>query len=97
MPGCAARLIYRRYRLMLEPEVEMTIPHDGHHKVTLNLTDDELRRWEHARRSLSDGEAVPSHREALLMILELVEEASVGRLGRLTEHWRAREPEVVEE
>jgi hypothetical protein len=81
----------------LEPEVKMSTPYDGHHKVTLNLTDDELRRWEHVRRSLSDGEAVPSHREALLMILELVEEASVGRLGRLTEHWRAREPEVAEE
>ena len=83
--------------VLLEPEVEMTIPHERPHKVTLNLTDEELRRWEHVRRSLSDGEAVPSHREALLMILELVEEASVGRLGRLTEHWRSREPEVVEE
>ena len=80
----------------------MTIPHErAHHdapnRITLHLTDDELRRWEHVRRSLSDGEMVPSHREALLMILDLAEEASVGRLGRLTEHWRTREVEVAEE
>ncbi len=66
------------------------------HKVTLNLSDEELRRWEHVRRSLSDTESVPSHREALMMILELAEEASAGRLGRLTEHWRAREREPIE-
>jgi hypothetical protein len=67
------------------------------HKVTLHLNEEELRRWDLVRRSLSDGELVPSHREALMMILELAEEASVGRLGRLTEHWRAREPEPVQE
>jgi hypothetical protein len=61
------------------------------------LTDEELRRWEHVRRSLSDGEMVPSHSDALMMVLELVEEASAGRLGRLTEHWRARERELIEE
>ena len=75
----------------------MPTPQDRPHKITLNLSDEELRRWEHARRSLSDGEAVPSHREALLMVLELVEEASAGRLGRLTEHWRTREAEPVEQ
>jgi hypothetical protein len=71
--------------------------HDRKHKLTLQLSDEELRRWDHVRRSLSDGEAVPSHREALMMILELADEASAGRLGRLTEHWRAREPEPVDE
>jgi hypothetical protein len=60
------------------------------YKVTLRLNEEELRRWDLVRRSLSDSETVPSHREALMMILELAEEASVGRLGRLTEHWRAR-------
>ena len=75
----------------------MPSAHERKHKVTLQLNDEELRRWEHARRSLSDGEAVPSHREALMMILELAEEASAGRLGRLTEHWRTREPEPIEE
>jgi hypothetical protein len=75
----------------------MSILHDRTHKVTLHLSDEELRRWEHVRRSLSDGEVVPSHREALLMILELAEEASAGRLGRLTEHWRSREPELIQE
>jgi hypothetical protein len=63
---------------------------DRMNRVTLHLSDEELRRWDHVRRSLSDGEAVPSHREALMLILELVEEASAGRLGRLTEHWRTR-------
>ena len=67
------------------------------HKVTLHFSDEELRRWDHVRRSLSDGEAVPSHREALMMILELAEEASVGRLGRLTEHWRSRQPDLIAE
>ena len=67
------------------------------HKVTLHLNDEELRRWDLVRRSLSDSETVPSNRKALMMILELAEEASVGRLGRLTEHWRSREPELVEE
>jgi hypothetical protein len=66
------------------------------HKITLHVSDEELRRWDHIRRSLSDGEAVPSHREALLMIVELAEEASAGRLGRLTEHWRSREPELID-
>ena len=75
----------------------MPTPHERSHKITLQLSDEELRRWEHVRRSLSDGEAVPSHRQALLMIVELAEEASAGRLGRLTEGWRTREPEVVEE
>jgi len=75
----------------------MPSPQDRPHKITLNLSDEELRRWEHARRSLSDGEAVPSHREALLMVLELVEEASAGRLGRLTEHWRTRQSEPIEQ
>jgi hypothetical protein len=64
---------------------------DRKYKLTLRLGEEELRRWDLVRRSLSDGETVPSHREALMMILELAEEASVGRLGRLTEHWRARE------
>ena len=67
------------------------------YKVTLRLNEEELRRWDMVRRSLSDSETVPSHREALMMILELAEEASVGRLGRLTEHWRAREAEPVAE
>ena len=75
----------------------MSNAHDRKQKVTLHLSDEELRRWDHIRRSLSDGEAVPSHGEALMMILELAEEVSVGRLGRLTEHWRSREPELVEE
>ena len=75
----------------------MPSAHERKHKVTLQMSDEELRRWEHVRRSLSDGEAVPSHREALMMILELAEEASAGRLGRLTEHWRAREPAPVAE
>ena len=67
------------------------------YKVTLHLSEEELRRWDHVRRSLSDGEMVPSHRAAMMMILELAEEASVGRLGRLTEHWRSREPAAVDE
>jgi hypothetical protein len=83
--------------VVLEPEVGMANPTDRPQKITLHLTDEELRRWEHVRRSLSDGEAVPSHSQALLMILELAEEASAGRLGRLTESWRSREPEIVEE
>ena len=62
----------------------MPSAHDRKHKVTLQLSDEELRRWDHVRRALSDGEVVPSHREALMMILELAEEASAGRLGRLT-------------
>ena len=66
------------------------------HKITLNLSDEELRRWEHVRRSLSDGETVPPHEDALMLILELVEEASSGRLGRLTERWRTRERETQE-
>ncbi|MCC6179392.1 MAG: hypothetical protein IT305_29135 [Chloroflexi bacterium] len=70
----------------------MSSPHDRPHKVALYFSDEEYRRWEHVRRSLSDGEQVPSHTEALLMILELAEEASTGRLGRLTEQWRTREP-----
>ena len=46
-------------------------------------------------RATSPGsETVPSHSDALLMILELAEEASAGRLGRLTERWRSREPET---
>ena len=69
----------------------MPSAHERKHKVTLQLNEEELRRWDHVRRSLSDGEAVPSDREALMMILELAEEASAGRLGRLTEHWRTRE------
>ena len=75
----------------------MPSAHERKHKVTLQLSDEELRRWDHVRRSLSDGEAVPSHREALMMILDLAEEASAGRLGRLTEHWRSREPEAITE
>lgn len=74
----------------------MSSAHERKHKVTLQLSDEELRRWDHVRRSLSDGESVPPHREALMMILELAEEASAGRLGRLTEHWRTREPEPIE-
>ena len=70
----------------------MSISHARTRKITLRLSDDELRRWEHVRRSLSDGETVPSHEDALMMILELVEEASSGRLGRLTERWRSRDP-----
>jgi hypothetical protein len=77
-------------------EARMSGAHERKHKVTLNLSDEELRRWELVRRSLSDAESVPSHREALMMILELAEEASAGRLGRLTEHWRAREQEPIE-
>jgi hypothetical protein len=80
--------------LALEPEVGMSGTHERPHKITLQLTDEEMRRWEHVRRSLSDGEAVPSPRQALMMIVELAEEASAGRLGRLTEGWRTREPEV---
>ena len=75
----------------------MSSPNERKYKVTLRLNEEELRRWDHVRRSLSDSETVPSHREALLMILELVEEASAGRLGRLTEHWRAREAELIVE
>lgn len=75
----------------------MSSSHERNNRVTLHLSDEELRRWELVRRSLSDGEHVPSHREALLMILELVDDASVGRLGRLTEHWRAREATVLDE
>lgn len=75
----------------------MSSSHERSHKVTLHLSDEELRRWDHVRRSLSDGEQVPSHSDALLMVLELAEEASVGRLGRLTEHWRAREPIAIDE
>ena len=75
----------------------MSSTHERKHKVTLHQSDEELRRWDLVRRSLSDSEAVPSHREALMMILELAEEASDGRLGRLTEHWRAREPALIEE
>jgi hypothetical protein len=75
----------------------MPTPHDRSYKITIHLTDEELRRWEHVRRSLSDGEQVPSHSDALMMLLELAEEASTGRIGRLTEHWRAREPELIEE
>lgn len=75
----------------------MAVAHDRNQKITLHLSTDELRRWEHVRRSLSDGEAVPSHRQALLMIVELAEEASAGRLGRLTEGWRTREPESIDE
>jgi len=33
----------------------------------------------------------------MMMMLELAEEASVGRLGRPTEHWRSREPAAVDE
>ncbi|MGE3270371.1 MAG: hypothetical protein AB7P40_16580 [Chloroflexota bacterium] len=75
----------------------MPTPHDRDYKITLHLSDEELRRWELVRRSLSDGELVPSHSDALMMVLELVEEASPGRLGRLTEHWRARERELIQE
>ena len=75
----------------------MSSPNERKYKIMLRLNEEELRRWDLMRRSLSDGEVVPSHREALMMILELAEEASVGRLGRLTEHWRAREPELIEE
>jgi hypothetical protein len=75
----------------------MSGAHDRPHRISLHLSDEELRRWEHVRRSLSDGEAVPSHRQALLMILELFEEASAGRIGRLTEAWRSREPEATED
>jgi hypothetical protein len=70
---------------------------DRKYKVTLRLNEEELRRWDLVRRSLSDSETVPSHREALMMILELAEEASAGRLGRLTEHWRARAAAPVAE
>jgi hypothetical protein len=79
------------------PEVWMSGLHAKKHKIALHFSDEELRRWDHVRRSLSDGEVVPSHREALLMIVELAEEASTGRLGRLTEHWRSREPVPGEE
>ena len=75
----------------------MSTSHARTHKITLRFSDDELRRWEHVRRSLSDGETVPSHADALQMILELAEEASAGRLGRLTERWRTREPIPDEE
>jgi hypothetical protein len=88
----------RSSRGALNPlEVSTPSLHDRSYKVTLHLTDEELRRWEHVRRSLSDGELAPSHSDALMMVLGLVEEASTGRLGRLTEHWRARERELVEE
>jgi hypothetical protein len=82
---------------VLQPEVGMPVTNERPNKITLQLSDEELRRWEHVRRSLSDGESVPSHRQALLMIVELAEEASAGRLGRLTEHWRSREPDAVDE
>jgi hypothetical protein len=75
----------------------MSSPNERKYKITLRLNEEELRRWDLMRRSLSDGEVVPSHREALMMILELAEEASAGRLGRLTEHWRAREAPPIEE
>lgn len=75
----------------------MSSPNERKYKITLRLNEEELRRWDLMRRSLSDGEVVPSHREALMMILELAEEASAGRLGRLTEHWRAREAAPIEE
>jgi hypothetical protein len=75
----------------------MSSTNERTYKITLRLNEEELRRWDLVRRSLTDSEVVPSHREALLMILELAEEASVGRLGRLTEHWRAREPEAIVE
>lgn len=75
----------------------MAVSHARTRKITLRLSDEELRRWELIRRSLSDGEAVPSHEDALMMILELAEEASDGRLGRLTERWRSRETVAVEE
>jgi hypothetical protein len=75
----------------------MTTAHERNQKITLHLSTDELRRWEHVRRSLSDGEVVPSHSKALLMIVELAEEASAGRLGRLTEAWRSREHEPIDE
>jgi len=83
--------------MVLTLEVAMSTPHDRGQKITLHLSAEEARRWEHMRRSLSDGEVVPSHRQALLMLLELAEEASVGRLGRLTEAWRSRDMDVVEE
>jgi hypothetical protein len=73
----------------------MSSTNERTYKITLRLNEEELRRWDLVRRSLTDSEVVPSHREALLMILELAEEASVGRLGRLTEHWRARAPEAI--
>jgi hypothetical protein len=75
----------------------MSSTNERKYKVTLRLSEEELRRWDLMRRSLSDSETVPSHREALMMILELAEEASAGRLGRLTEHWRAREAVLVEQ
>lgn len=75
----------------------MSSPNERKYKIMLRLNEEELRRWDLMRRSLSDGEVVPSHREALMMILELAEEASAGRLGRLTEHWRAREAAPIEE
>ena len=61
-------------------------------KLTLRLSDEELRRWDRIRRSFTDGEVIPSHADALMLILELAEEASPGRLGRLTERWRSRDP-----
>jgi hypothetical protein len=77
--------------------VPMSGSSERKYKVTLHLNEEEHRRWDHVRRSLSDSETVPSHREALMMVLELAEEASVGRLGRLTEHWRSRQPVLAEE
>ena len=70
----------------------MNASHARTRKVTLRFSDSELRRWENVRRSLYDSEVVPSHTDALMMLLELAEEASDGRLGRLTERWRSREP-----
>lgn len=61
-------------------------------KLSIRLSDDELNRWNQIRRKLSDGESVPAHADALMLILELAEEASAGRIGRLTERWRSREP-----
>ncbi len=72
-------------------------PRTRTHKITLRLTNAQLRRWEHIRRSLSDGEVVPPHTDALMMVLELVEEASPGRLGRLTERWRSRDEGMSDE
>ena len=61
-------------------------------KLTLRLSEDEFRRWDRVRRSFTDGEVVPSHADALMLVLELAEEASPGRIGRLTERWRSRDP-----
>ncbi|MFN8526089.1 MAG: hypothetical protein U0821_23555 [Chloroflexota bacterium] len=60
-------------------------------KLTIRLSEDELVRWDRARRRLSNGEQIPSHADALLLASELVADASDGRIGRLLAHWHPEE------